>query len=229
MIQRNPIAKTHGFTLIELLIVVAIIAILAAIAVPNFLAAQTRSKVSRVLSDLRTLRTAVESYAVDNNVVPRMTWGCRWVQDQSSTGSQLFGTLPNDITSPIQYISSQPFDPFAANTSASEDAKVYTYQAPDTHLFLFNSGGACPVPGMAGYVYLPGNASQVRNMRADFGKYALWSIGPAGPDQFDSVASGGLDTPFWMQYDPTNGTVSGGAIFVTQKTSQPEYFNPTRY
>ena len=60
-----------GFTLIELLIVVAIIAILAAIAVPNFLEAQTRAKVSRVKSDLRTYATAIESYAVDNNRPPR--------------------------------------------------------------------------------------------------------------------------------------------------------------
>jgi prepilin-type N-terminal cleavage/methylation domain-containing protein len=56
-----------GFTLIELLIVVAIIAILAAIAVPNFLEAQTRSKVSRVKTDMRSLATAIEAYAVDNN------------------------------------------------------------------------------------------------------------------------------------------------------------------
>jgi len=55
-----------GFTLIELLIVVAIIAILAAIAVPNFLEAQVRAKVSRVLADERTLITALESFAVDN-------------------------------------------------------------------------------------------------------------------------------------------------------------------
>ena len=56
---------TQGFTLIELLIVVAIIAILAAIAVPNFLEAQTRAKVSRSKADLRTLATGVESYALD--------------------------------------------------------------------------------------------------------------------------------------------------------------------
>ena len=60
----------RGFTLIELLIVVAIIAILAAIAVPNFLEAQTRSKVSRVKADQRSITTALESYVVDTNKYP---------------------------------------------------------------------------------------------------------------------------------------------------------------
>lgn len=62
--------KRTGFTLIELLIVVAIIAILAAIAVPNFLEAMTRAKVSRVKSDLRAAATCMETYAVDNNAYP---------------------------------------------------------------------------------------------------------------------------------------------------------------
>jgi prepilin-type N-terminal cleavage/methylation domain-containing protein len=59
-----------AFTLIELLIVAAIIAILAAIAVPNFLAAQTRAKVSRVRADMRTVATALEAYRTDWAIYP---------------------------------------------------------------------------------------------------------------------------------------------------------------
>lgn len=65
--------RREGFTLIELLIVVAIIAILAAIAVPNFLEAQMRAKVSRVKSDMRTIATGIETYAIDHNKHPMDT------------------------------------------------------------------------------------------------------------------------------------------------------------
>lgn len=64
--------KYRGFTLIELLIVVAIIAILAAIAVPNFLEAQTRAKVAKGVADMRTLATAIESYRIDITPTPLM-------------------------------------------------------------------------------------------------------------------------------------------------------------
>ena len=64
MNTRKRVAR-EGFTLIELLIVVAIIAMLAAIAVPNFLEAQARAKVARAKADLRTIATALESYSVD--------------------------------------------------------------------------------------------------------------------------------------------------------------------
>ena len=62
--------KSKGFTLIELLIVVAIIGIIAAIAIPNLLNAIDRGKQKRTMADIRSIGTAVEAYAVDNNIYP---------------------------------------------------------------------------------------------------------------------------------------------------------------
>jgi type II secretion system protein G len=59
-----------GFTLIELLIVVAIIGIIAAIAIPNLLNAIQRGRQKRTMADMRAIGTAVEAYAVDNNNYP---------------------------------------------------------------------------------------------------------------------------------------------------------------
>jgi general secretion pathway protein G len=62
--------NSKGFTLIELLIVVAIIGIIAAIAIPNLLNAIDRGKQKRTMADLRSIGTASEAYAVDNNHYP---------------------------------------------------------------------------------------------------------------------------------------------------------------
>ena len=59
--------RNNAFTLIELLIVVAIIGILAAIAVPNFLNAMLRAKIANTQSDLRTMTDAMMQYHLDNN------------------------------------------------------------------------------------------------------------------------------------------------------------------
>lgn len=59
--------RRTGFTLVEIMIVVAIIALLAAIAVPGFLRARKRSQASRVVNDLRLIDSAVDQYAIENN------------------------------------------------------------------------------------------------------------------------------------------------------------------
>lgn len=198
-----------GFTLIELLIVVAIIAILAAIAVPNFLAAQTRSKVSRVLADLRTLRVAVEAYAVDHNRHPRMTWGDPPFNDlyegQGSPLQPVWGTLGPWLTTPVAFVTRYDIiDPFATDASISADQRLYTYHDLATRRYIESLGA--PATGRPYYPSAAENAFFERN----FGAFAQMSVGPLIRDGV-----------FYVQYDPTNGTVSGGNIWVSQKNSAP--------
>ena len=89
----------HGsFTLIELLIVVAIIGILSAIAVPNFLQAQIRAKVARVEAELRTCSSAVEAYRLDHGYYP--------IYNNPKDINPAPHFLPLSLTTPVVYLSS---------------------------------------------------------------------------------------------------------------------------
>ncbi len=72
MLNTLSTSKTRGFTLVEIMIVVAIIALLASIAVPNFLRARKRSQATRILEDLRLLDSASDQYAIETNKISGM-------------------------------------------------------------------------------------------------------------------------------------------------------------
>ena len=81
-----------GFTLVEIMIVVAIIALLAAIAVPGFLRARKRSQASRVVNDLRLIDAAVDQYAIENNKTTGSTvQTADWIAYMKK-GSSLYNT-----------------------------------------------------------------------------------------------------------------------------------------
>lgn len=196
-----------AFTLIELLIVVAIIAILAAIAVPNFLEAQVRAKVARAQNDMRTLATGIEAYTVDHN----RPITCYVVGTNSTAGVSLFtgetgAVSPRFIrlTTPIAYLTSVFRDPFVLSKTTNTGSGADTY---DTYDYV-------------DAVSLEAN----RGSGATCG--AAWRLCSAGPDTimayggsyvgntFRLVAGGPLvkTVTYGMDYDATNGTKSNGDI-----------------
>jgi prepilin-type N-terminal cleavage/methylation domain-containing protein len=89
----NRTQKTaRGFTLVEIMIVVAIIALLAAIAVPGFLRARKRSQASRILNDLRLIDSAVDQYAIETNKVSGSTVNTADWTNYLKKSSQLWNT-----------------------------------------------------------------------------------------------------------------------------------------
>jgi len=84
--------KRGGFTLVEIMIVVAIIALLAAIAVPGFLRARKRSQATRILNDLRMIDSAVDQYAIETNRKTNDTVAIRDWTSYLKSGTVLYNT-----------------------------------------------------------------------------------------------------------------------------------------
>jgi len=173
-----------AFTLIELLIVVAIIAILAAIAVPNFLEAQTRSKVSRCLADQRSVAVGFEAYHVDNQKYPPIGtppgfggWAGWWLDSCYQ------------LTTPIAYLSSTEsmIDPFEKPNQWAE-SNPYKTNSYIHYDLADSSKGMSPIYKQKSTYYL------------------IQSFGPASLLVTDQGAFG------FVPYDATNGTVSLGQI-----------------
>ncbi len=202
--------KIKGFTLIELLIVVAIIAILALIAVPNFLEAQVRSKVSRAKSEMRSLATALEAYYVDNNA-----YVTGYGHPVPPYGYGLFL-----LSSPIAYMSQgmlkDPFYRRAGSGSSGAWLDLYIYRG---HVSNFYEDG------------------DNTNPIGRYGKVVGWTMWSRGPDKQSGIGlvypgPGNIATYEYIDgiikspsptgdpnkmvdsvYDPSNGTISGGNIY----------------
>ena len=129
----NPNQKRTGFTLVEIMIVVAIIALLAAIAVPGFLRARKRSQASKVLNDLRMIDSAVDQYAIETN---RSTGNSVAVQDWTNylkkgsvlynTGADLFSVAYGNQT--VDSLPSVPATSRAALSDVADTAFWSPYQ-----------------------------------------------------------------------------------------------------
>ncbi|MBN1867425.1 prepilin-type N-terminal cleavage/methylation domain-containing protein [Candidatus Sumerlaeota bacterium] len=222
--------RPSAFTLIELLIVVAIIAILAAIAVPNFLEAQTRSKVSRARSDMRTIATALEGYMVDNNHYP---------PNPPLNGG--FYVTPIVLTTPQAYITSWPVDPFKMKKNLSknlapsfQDQELYydyytIITTPEYFGILAETGEDVFVLAVDASGALASAAN--RRAREKYGRWLQWSVGPdakfwIAADDFNNPlnSSAGLKAPahlpwgysFDVPYDPSNGSTSFGNLIRSQ-------------
>ena len=114
--------RESGFTLIELLIVIAIIGILAAIAIPNLLNAVQRGKQKRTMSDMRTMATAIEAYAVDNNVYPQgtCTTASYTTIDLTFDNSSMSLLSPTYIANPVRKDGWDNFFAYGAPSSGQE-------------------------------------------------------------------------------------------------------------
>jgi prepilin-type N-terminal cleavage/methylation domain-containing protein len=206
--------RRPAFTLIELLIVVAIIAILAAIAVPNFLEAQTRAKVSRMKADVRSLATGVESYAVDNNVYPLPSNEEGGVIVPPEFVEWFETRMPVGLTTPIAYMTSIPRDIFAADANSGELPLLHF----STHDYVLASEGEDEEfdelirdtlganPGVRYFILSHGP-----DMDHDFA-----ALGHEHDDGSPAQAGGGEEEEEEhgdaALYDPTNGTVSNGDV-----------------
>ena len=195
--------KIRGFTLIELLIVVAIIAILALIAVPNFLEAQVRSKVSRQKANMRTVATAFESYAVDQNHYPPVT-------DNPVNGSWLpeerWKVYPGCMTTPIAYVS-------------SDEPLMDIFRFPHN----FPSKLAWQIYYLPTFWYSDDYSGSASIYPAQYNYYGAWVIRSAGPDLYYQNHPGenfdyGAGPSGWNRasYDATNGSTSAGDIYRSQ-------------
>ena len=220
-----PECSPISFTLLELLVVVAIIAILAAIAVPNFLDLQTRSKVARVKADMYYLAQAINMYAADCGTYPSMTSSLvlspngSWRDDDASNSLNNFmrydggwGTKPHGsrcpgLTTPVAYLSSPPPpDPFIGKMELSQTGSYSQnhYNRKNCSYFFYNFKGAArkiPHPELWPALMAPVVCPAPMRFNGPTGPVypAEWAMLSPGPDRTFQVNDPAGGDP-WVSY-----------------------------
>ncbi len=185
----------------ELLVVIGILLVVSAIAVENITHARTMAKSARVVADFYTYRTAIESYHIDNNQIPRMRH-VSFYNDPNIDylyGQGVKGLIAPCLSTPIAYMANTlVVDPFMEGQNlAPVDTRLYTYHDLKTY--------------------------RLKNPKSKFWPkaeefYGTWRLGSVGPNQsFGGVA---IANNAQLPYDPTNGLVSPGNIWRSQKLTE---------
>ena len=192
--------RRSAFTLIELLIVVAIIGILAAIAVPNFLNAQIRAKIARCKSDLRAIGMGQEQYFLDNNAYPPSHY-------------------LNLLSSPVPYLNSVPKDVFPPphdNTSGQPEAWLqWTWYRYFSNAPGVDGRGTAVCNDYWGYFPPFHQWSEACSRSASEGCPAKWYVKSFGPNAgMQGLWSGGNGDDYTLRYDSSNGLISIGDIAI---------------
>ncbi|MDX9752690.1 MAG: prepilin-type N-terminal cleavage/methylation domain-containing protein [bacterium] len=194
--------KKKGFTLIELLIVVAIIGILAAIAVPNFMNAQQRARYAQVISNMKALSTAMMTYQTD------------WSSMPLHHPQHLTNIWANALTTPVAYIATEPIDVY--QSYANSQSKMYSdpRARPVLHPepFYTVSAGAYGHPGLDKDIPKPGTGNDLTLRFIDAPELRQKALTQFNTGRYMVSIGPDLIHNYPGTYNITNGLMSSGDI-----------------
>lgn len=230
----HPRGCGSGFTLVELLIVIAIIAILTSIAMPNYQDALVSSKCAKFMGDCQAIQTALEVYFADQSQYPpeeRYPVGSTNMNMDTHPTYPATGFVSRCITTPIAYLAKLPKDPFPNNNPAYDEhqfpkKRPYNYSNDMYNTQLYpGSTNQYYVSWIYQFLITPeGSISRDVSSRPNA---AIWMINSPGPDgdrdhgwnsewvdKTSQPVVSSEKTTYPILYDPSNGTISNGDLYM---------------